>query len=121
MSDDGVPCDAPEARRMSERELLEAAKLLHEATHYVRWACQLMQYTEEGEALGVMLYQCSMPINAAECVLSCRAHRMRDAETRQKLNDYYAKLREKGNQVTYDTIDEWGPGSAEEASKSTDQ
>lgn len=121
MSDEAAPCDAPEARRMSERELLEAAKLLREATHYVRRACQLMQYTEEGETLGIMLYQYSMPINAAECVLMGRARRMRAAETRQKLDDYYTKLREKGNQVTFSIIDEWMPESAEEASKSTDQ
>lgn len=71
--------------------------------YILRRACQLMQYTEEGEALGIMLYQCSMPINAAECVLMGRARRMRAAETRQKLDDYYAKLREKGDQVTFST------------------
>lgn len=108
MSDEGVPCYRRMSAPMGERDLAQAVNLLRDACAYVRKACGILHYMESCK-YGSLLLKCASQLETVARILYTLAYKPR------------VRVPAKGNQVTFGTIDEWEPGSAEEASKSTDQ
>ena len=108
MRDGGVPCYRRMSVPMSEGDLAQAVNLLRDACAYVRKACGILHYMESRE-YGSLLLKCASQLETVARILYTIAYQPR------------VRVPAKGNQVTFSTIDEWMPESAEEASKSTDQ